>query len=508
MKNRIILPSVILLVSAGLFCILGVRLVSHLHYWKGNNLVHEKSYDEAVKHLEKATEYWSSDVQAWKKLGEAYHAQSILKPAPEAYALTDKAKAAYAEAFRLNPLDAEAAFGLATQEARLERLYPYVQKDEKGISYNALPYFEKAIRLRPNGITCRYAFARYLHRKGEMGRLHKALEELARIHPSVLGHLKKELFWSPEVIKAVKKGLNRAVQEGISLHDAHRALSSLLSDQKDYEEAIAHCRKAMVLADTIEDNPEDYLHLGRLYIKAGQPNAAEEHFLRALSMSEDREKDLEGLYNVFDKGGYLKERYQFYDKVRNLFTLSHRTDILLARSLMDMGRLDDARVVLDKVNQQRPSAEAWYWLSRVAEKEKDWDAMEIAIQKATVLDPRNSSYHARFSQVLQRLKKLERAEKEAGLAIHYAERPSYSLFNTRAWLRWRRDDSRGALSDWEAAIALNPKKASFHAMAGEANLKLGHIHKALEYYEKALQLDPKKEQYRKRYKEIKTLASP
>ena len=64
------------------------------------------------------------------------------------------------------------------------------------------------------------------------------------------------------------------------------------------------------------------------------------------------------------------------------------------------------------------------------------------------------------------------------------------------------------MSDWEAAIALSPKTASYHAMAGEANLKLGRIDKAIEYYDKALKLDPKREHYRTRYNKIKALASP
>ena len=124
-----------------------------------------------------------------------------------------------------------------------------------------------------------------------------------------------------------------------------------------------------------------------------------------------------------------------------------------------------AQRILKELNQERPTAEACYWLARIAEKKKDWDSMELAIQKATVLDPENSRYHLIFSKVLKRLMKLERAEKEAGLALDYSVEPSHWLFNYRAWIRWSRKDYQGAVKDWKSAIAVKPRKASFYARA-------------------------------------------
>jgi len=103
---------------------------------------------------------------------------------------------------------------------------------------------------------------------------------------------------------------------------------------------------------------------------------------------------------------------------------------------------------------------------------KDWDSMELAIQKATVLDPENSRYHLIFSKVLKRLMKLERAEKEAGLALDYSVEPSRWLFNYRAWIRWSRKDYQGAVKDWKSAIAVKPRKASFYARAAQAYCRL------------------------------------
>ena len=130
--------------------------------------------------------------------------------------------------------------------------------------------------------------------------------------------------------------------------------------------------------------------------------------------------------------------------------------------------------------------------------------MELAIQKATVLDPENSRYHLIFSKVLKRLKKLERAEKEAGLALDHSVKPLHWLFDHRAWIRWSRKDYQGAVKDWKSAIAVKPKKASFYARAAQAYCKLGEWSHALDYYQKAMDLDPKNENYRKKYNAVRS----
>jgi len=131
--------------------------------------------------------------------------------------------------------------------------------------------------------------------------------------------------------------------------------------------------------------------------------------------------------------------------------------------------------------------------------------MELAIQKATVLDPTNSKYHLLFSRVLERLGKLDRAEREAGLAIKHQIEPSPWLFDHRAWIRWDRKDYTGALQDWESAIKLDSDKqdkAYFYAQAAEVCTRLGDLTLAINYYQKALELDPENKKYQKRYREL------
>ena len=179
-------------------------------------------------------------------------------------------------------------------------------------------------------------------------------------------------------------------------------------------------------------------------------------------------------------------------------------DILMARCLIDLKQYEQARRTLKDLNQREPTAEAYYWLARIAETEKDWDSMELTIQKATLLDPTNSRYRLTFSQVLARLKKLNRAEKEASLAIKRSPEPSPWLFNHRAWIRWRQNDYEGALKDWRSAILLKPDRAAFYAQAAEAYRRIGDWPYAIAYYKKASQLDPENTRYHERYLELKT----
>jgi tetratricopeptide (TPR) repeat protein len=317
--------------------------------------------------------------------------------------------------------------------------------------------------------------------------------------------LKKEPFWSPRVKEAVKKGLEQAIEEGISKRETHKAMSSLLAGEKEWAGAISHYRQALRY-QAFDNRPKDYIHLGRLYLKKAEIEEAEENFFKALDLSRSKEKDLERLYRLYKGEGSMEELYRFYQQVSRRLILSYRMDILLARSLIDLKRYYKARQILIDLNQKEPTAEAYYWLARIAQIEKDWDAMELAIQKATVLEPKNSHYHFLFSRLLKQIKKLERAEKEAGLAIKHSAKPSPWLFNHRAWIRWAKRDYLGAARDWRLAIRLSPKKASFYAQIAEAYRMLGDWPLAISYYKKALKLDPKNRRYGKRYRELKNEA--
>jgi tetratricopeptide (TPR) repeat protein len=474
-----------------------------IHYHKASNHILQGHYDAAANHLEEAIHRQGNDAQIWKELGKAYHHMEMSKSIHEAFDLAKRSQHAYLEATRLNPIDAESFYGLARETATLEQLDIYVNSGKGTEKYNALPFFQKAIQLRPHGILYHYTLARYLHRHSKTQDLLQIIRNLSRIHPPVISALKKEAFWSAEIREAAIGGMRQALEAGKSPPNTHMALSSLLSDENDWAGAIFHYQQALA-SPSNDRTAGNFYYLGRLYLENGQFEEAEKSFFKGLSLSLSREKDLEYLYRFYKSKNDTEKFCQFYDNVRQSFDLSVRSDILLAKSLIDSKDYQQAWQILMDLNREEPSAEAYYWMARIAEIEKDWDRLELAIQKATVLDPGNSRYYLIFSRVLQRLKKLKRAEKAADLAIKHAPKPSPALFNHRARIRWNLEHYPNAAKDWEAAIKLEPENASFHALAAEAHIKSGNWSLARDHYQKAVRRDPQNTNYQKKYNELET----
>ncbi|HEA65716.1 MAG TPA: tetratricopeptide repeat protein [Desulfobacterales bacterium] len=502
-----ILFSILILIFFLIFSYqLSLRLFSQILYQKGINHNQDQKYDLAVAVLKKAVSYQRNDPEIWKALGRAYHFQGVTKPFSEAFDVFNKASKAFLKATNLNLLDSEAFFGLAVETTRLEQLYPYVFHKKGQNPHNSLPYFQKAIRLRPNSIYYHYPLARYLNEQNNKDLLMQTIRNMARIYPQTYYKIEKEPFWSSEASKAFKSGLKQAIDEKISLRSAHMVMSILLSKENDWSTAINHYKTALThQAD--ENNSGNYLYLGRLYLENGQLKDAEEIFLKALTRSREKEKHLKHLYWVYKKMGHLKDIDPLFQRIKNRLGTSQPIDIMTAQAFIELKNYRQAEDLLTTINKKKPSAESYSLLARIAESEKNWDKMELTIQKASVLEPRNWWYHYKFSEVSKRLKKLDKAEKEAGLAIQYNQKPSAWMFNHRGWIRWDKKDYPGAVKDWEQAIILKPQKAYLYAQAARGYHKMGQWERTVEYYQKAMNLDPKNKKYQKKYNFFKEKVS-
>jgi tetratricopeptide (TPR) repeat protein len=399
-------------------------------------------------------------------------------------------------------MDAEIAYGLAIAGNHLEQLYQNLHPEEKNNPYDALPYFEKAIKLRPNSITFHYTLARYLFQHGDEELLLKTVRSMARMYPAVYSYLKKEPFWSSQVKEAVKSGLLDAIDQQFSAASAQQNLAFLLEEDKEWGKAIVHYKKALELkGDNI--SAEDYVNLGRLFLQNNQIKDAQINFIKALYVSPSIEKTYSYIGHAFKITNHIDDYYAFYQETNSRFLLSPKMHITSARYLMDLKQYRRAQQILTDLNKRNPEAEAYYWLARIDEIEKDFDAMELHIQRATVIDPSNMNYRKIFLGLLKRLGKKDTAEREIGLMIQNSDNPSPQFFDERAKLRRNRNDYTGAVQDWKSAIRLAPKNAVFHANIAEAYMKLGNLPQALEYYQKAAQLDPGNQAYVRKYKTLK-----
>ena len=418
-QSRYALCALILLLSAFAMVHLSLRLMGQAHYHSSRDELRNGYFGLARAQLEKAEQEQPDDHEIHKALGRVYFELGALNPnARGASGLARKSRESYGEAAAINPLDAQAAYGIARAEVRLEELYRYFHPENKDTPHNPAAYFEEAIRLRPNGILYRYANARYLHRKGRNDELISAIRELARIYPPSYHYLRKEPFWSPTIREACREGLEAAVKENISPRSAYMALSSMAAKDKQWPAAITRYKEALRYK-AFDNKPGNYIHLGGLYLKNGQFEEARTLFLRALNMSRTRDREMARLYHLYRNRKQSERFERFYRDADRTLILPAETEILLARTLMDLKQYTQAQRILTERVQKRPDAESYYWLARIAQAEKDWDAMELAIQKATVLEPENSGYHRLFSQALKRKKKFKRAAKEAALARKY-----------------------------------------------------------------------------------------
>ena len=494
---RYALCVLIFLIFVAAFYNLGLRLVSQIYYLKSKGHLGKGYFGLATACLKKADQFNPHDYKIQKGLGEAnFRLAGLRTGAEKSLLLTQKSKQFYLKALDLNPFDSEAAYGLARGETRLEQLYQYLHPEQGHNPYKPLPYYDQTVRLRPNGIFYQYALARYLYRRGKTEELSSVVRNLARIYPPIYYYLKKEDFWSPDVKTAVKQGLEKAIAQEISLRNAHSAVSSILAEEQEWPGALAHYQKTLQNR-AFQNKPENYIRLGLLYLKNENYKEAGAAFTHAVDISQDRVKDFERVYRHYKRVGRPDQFYLFYQQISQHFTLPFQVQILKARCLIDQQQYLLAKQVLMNLNRQEPHAESFYWLARIAKKEKDFDTLELAIQKATVLDPQNSQFHLLFSRVLKRFKKLERAEKEAGLALKHSTRPNPWLFDHRAWIRWSRKDYLGAVSDWQRAVRLKPNKAAFYAYIAEGYRKEGQKTLVKKYYQKAVKLDPDNQKYQK-----------
>ena len=102
----------------------------------------------------------------------------------------------------------------------------------------------------------------------------------------------------------------------------------------------------------------------------------------------------------------------------------------------------------------------------------------------------------------QRKNDFQSAELQLDLMIDNSEVASASLFDEKAWLRWKQKDYGAAIEAWQSAIRLKSDDAAYYARAAEAYVMMGNWSRAVEYYQKAAGLDPQNEQYKKRYQQI------
>jgi len=407
MEKRINLKSFsALLFFAILAVIYGILLVSRYQFDAGSMLISRGKYMEGIAHLEKADRLLPSVIgsgfasqdrfRIYSETGQAYLAlgQDGFETKKNYQELYDTLKIAREYLFKASLVDARDyinTYWTARTEDRLERTFKLLNPKEKN-PYNAYTLYQQAIALRPSSSTAVHWCIRYLQFRKMTDEIPGLVERLTRIYPPSYTELKKEPFFTYQLMQRAEKGLLRALGESVLPKYALLGLSDIYGVQGDQDKSISYYKNALSL-DAQSISSGEYLHLGKLYFKAGQKKESINTFLKALETSSHVINTLNEIYyRIFKATDRLEEFLEFSVKAEERGLSSDTLDMMVARCWVEMEKPQLAMARLIRLNARKPYGPAYQMLAGIARSEQDWGQMELFIHQALVLEPDNRSY--------------------------------------------------------------------------------------------------------------------
>jgi tetratricopeptide (TPR) repeat protein len=270
----------------------------------------------------------------------------------------------------------------------------------------------------------------------------------------------------------MREGLENAVKRGVRPRDALRRLVRLFQEQDNLGAAIETFEKYLSY-NSGSNTSGDFFTLGTLSLQHGSYAKSVEAFVQSLAAADNREAALKQIYRHFKS---LEQFTRFLSFVKHLEDTGMAVpgiDMVKVKCYFDMDQLFLAKQLLEPMITYKPTGPALFLRAAIAQKERDWDTMEIYSQRATRLDPYKPEYHFLFAQALNTRKKYANAEHAVTQAIRHASRENSGYYNFRAWTRWHQEKYKQAALDWEKAAALDPENPTFAERAREARERIG-----------------------------------
>lgn len=482
-----------------LICYLGAILGSRFQYQKARAFLRNDDVESSAQHLHRAQE--SLPVFSFPNDRKRLHileGDIALQQAESTKSLSvmidhlESADKAYSDAIVIQPLDVLAYTGLARTREPLERLYPFVKKVE--LDRPVIPVFEQLASLMPTNMFSITLQTKYFYSRNLQNQLDEVVAQSITMFPSLYYQLIRQPFYSRSMDEMIKASLLAAVDDSARPEAAYSALSVVFEKEGDIEKAL-HYYHQVISATENRIHKNHYLRLGKLYIRAKNYDEANLTFSKSLS-GRNIDKTLDQIYRSYSSQKLYKE-FLAFSKQKMGTNNTEYIELLIAQALIALEEYEFARSHLIRIKNRKYLAESFYLQARIAEKNKDWDTMELKSQRATVLKPGESKYYSIFSQALQRQGKLPQAEGALDLAIEKSNGSKQWLYNQRAWLRWSRHNYDGARDDWNSAISISPDVAGFYYNVARVYEKGENYPEAIRYAQKASSLDGKKAEYKK-----------
>ncbi len=248
-----------------------------------------------------------------------------------------------------------------------------------------------------------------------------------------------------------------AVAQRPDSHDAHVNLGIALSHLERFDEAEDHFRRAITIAPG-ESSP--LANLGVLLSRRNRLDEAETYLRRALERAPRDPSVLGNLAKLLDVRQQPEAALAHYDR-------------LIARGAADAATYTARGDILSRLQRYDEALAAW--------------------QRALAFDPEPA---AAFSLHLSMGRATWARDRSADAAAVYYERALQidarhpGVLADLASLRIAQARYEDAVERFQAAIALAPETAKFHAGMGYALYRLGRADAAVESLERALALDP------------------
>ena len=515
---RIILLCVLIALLIMISSLLRPRFI----YQKGITQLKLKNYTQAAAFFKKAEQVMPASISAWFARADLFriytnYGKTLYNLGAKdwkeqglsiaSFDILVRAKFYLDKAAIIEPQHYINAYWLTRTEQGLEKSYAWLNPGKKN-PYNADPYYRKALPLRPSGITIRYAYLKYLQYKGFKTKIPELVRDMMEIYPPSYWQLKKESFYNDDLIPYIGQGLNFALEKQILPKDALKAFSDIYAAKNNFEKAISYYQDLLDLKPSL-NSPNDYIHMGGLYLKAGQYQDSLNFFQKGFLISKSSNSAINRIYKLFKQEKLFMEflRFSTYLQENNPGNpaLNISLDMSVATCWIDMGYPQLAKARLIKINAAAPHAPAYYRLAQIAAREKNWDHMETAIQKATRLDQDNHHYYTLLSRALINQKKYLHAEEVATKAIQCAPKNNPWVFNDRARIRWHLKKYTPAAEDWKKAFAIKPDRSDFAFRVALAYEQKGQFKQALIYIKKAIHLTPDNQTYKNLQKRLEPL---
>jgi len=405
---------------------------------------------KALQSLDRARKVTTDDASFWARLGRLYASiilQPDAKPSPDRLGI-------------VNDIFRRAAEKAAEDPTLLKEVADYYASTQQ--IAEAIPLYLRVLELQPEDATVREKLATGFVLTNQRGRAIETLDAIVKDHP--------EKYQPYELLAQLHDDEGRSLARD---HQTEKAKAEFQKAASNYEHSLlvnpARATTYLRLAELLVGPLRDSERAVKLLTDARQhyANAPEFSYLLALALRESKrpqeavasfEEALREAENVADEVlnarffleyGATAEQAGFYDKAADLFRKS---------------------IALDPQN----AAEAYNYLGYMwAEQNIHLDEAEDMIKRALQLDPDNGAY-----------------------------------LDSLGWIEFREGKYDQSLSDLlRAAQNIKRDDATVFEHIGDACGKLNRIAQAIEYWQKAQALDPKKSGLAEKIENSKTKIS-